>query len=614
MGSNVNTSQQRFPQTDSQHGFSVEGKLVYVSVTNKQLGILLAILLPLLMIFWLAVQLESYRVKRSMATQLNAKSDELDRQLSQYAVVPRLLANHPDIAAALKQSDNATKERANRVLLKAQVDSKAAFAFLLDRSGTTIAASNYQNEVSFVGRNYGFRPYFKGALDGQETTFFAVGATTGIPGYFVANPVMNDSGVIGVLVAKFDLNGLLDSWLLPPFSWLAIDEFGVVILSTDTDFLYAPTEPVSEDTLLTVKEDRRYKILETALFNKRGNDVVAYRNESDTRSYLMIQNSLSIESWTLRYMLERKHLWYRAMLYMLALASVGVITFLVYRNSRAQSNLVAAEQRHALHLEAQVEERTQELRSTQEALIRESNFAMLGRMSGAINHEINQPLASLRLNLASLRNLFEQKTPDMNALKQIVIDSDRTTKRIGRVVTTLRSLSAQRRVDRSLLNVSKLVEDVAETVRRERPALSNYLSISCACEAAMLKGNEILLTQALLNLLYNGFDAVLGVENPMVDFVVNLNDEHVTFHIADNGPGVPADIRDNLFKPFVSDKQSTSGMGLGLTLAELIAKEHDGELTYRPGESNGSVFTLRIPVGLVPEPPVDISDKSAAND
>jgi len=247
-----------------------------------------------------------------------------------------------------------------------------------------------------------------------------------------------------------------------------------------------------------------------------------------------------------------------------------------------------------------VQQRTEELRATQQELISESNFSMLGRMSGAINHEINQPLATLRLNLASLRNIIEKPDADPAEVRQIVLDSDRTTKRIGRVITTLRNLTVQRSAEHTQVNLDRLVAEVVETVQRERPALSQSLSVRIAEGMKAIAGNDILLQQAMLNLLYNAFDAVIDTPTPSVQLSVDMlqGKDNVAIEVSDNGCGVSEAIVANLFKPFVSDNTRKSGLGLGLTLVELIAKEHNGQLSYKPGIEDskaGSIFTLTLP-------------------
>lgn len=563
---------------------------------NNRITTILVPLVGLALLLWLAVSFEELRLTKSMQSQLQGKVDELDRQLGQLAVLPRVLAEHPDITGALKKPSALVLDQANVALQNAQINSGSSFAFIMDTTGTTIAASNYQDALSFVGINYGFRPYFQGAISGDEATFFAVGATTGIPGYFVANSIKHNGTIVGVVVVKSELSGLLDSWQLSPYQWLAVDELGVVILSTSSEYLYTTTVDLNDDSIDVIKADRRYVPADHAKFVINSPERLAYRGTSGNQTFLVQRRKLDIESWELQLVIDRWRLWLNALLYVSAIGAIIGIAALGYRNIRAQKRLAAVEQRHMLELEAEVEQRTAELRSAQEALISESNFAMLGRMSGAINHEINQPLASLRLNLATLRSLFDRPEPDMDELRQIVVESDRTTKRIGRVVTTLRSLSGQQSTDHSELDVSRLIGDVVETVKRERPAMSKFLALKSETGKLSLRGNDVLLQQALLNLLYNAFDAVLDESAPFVTIGAEAIDETIVFNVEDNGCGVQPELETSLFKPFVSDKKRTTGLGLGLTLAELIADDHAGQLGYSPKMPKGSTFTLTIPI------------------
>lgn len=565
---------------------------------NSRLFTTSATLLGLGLLLWLAVWFEELRLTNTMQSQLQGKTDELDRQLSQLAVVPRLLAKHPVINTALVAPSTNTVAQANVALHNAQVASGSSFAFIMDTQGTTVAASNFQDSISFVGINYGFRPYFKGAISSDEATFFAVGATTGVPGYFIANPIKHNGEIVGVVVVKSELAGLLDSWQQLPYHWLAVDELGVVILSTSSKYLYTSTSILDENAKSLIDSDRRYVPIEHASFEVESSSRISYRSKSKDQSFLVQRRPLSTENWELQLILEQWRVLLNALLYVLAIGAAGIMAALGYRNFRTQKRLAAAEQRHALQLEVEVEQRTAELRSAQQALISESNFAMLGRMSGAINHEINQPLTSLRLNLATLRSLFDKPEPDINELRKIVVDSDRTTKRIGRVVTTLRSLSVQQQTDHTDLDVTRLVDDVVETIRRERPAASQTLHLKIDRVGHSVRGNAVLLQQALLNLLYNAFDSVLDESEPSVVVDVQASTEFIEFNIVDNGCGVKTELQTSLFKPFVSDSKRTTGMGLGLTLAELIADDHEGQLVYSPRETKGSIFILKIPAGI----------------
>jgi len=532
-----------------------------------------------------------------MQVQLDSKTAELDRQLDRLAVLPRVLSAHPDVIQVLQQTTQTSLVNANQSLLQAQISSRASFAFVMDTSGTTVASSNFMDEISFVGKNYGFRPYFQRAMESEQATFFAVGATTGIPGYFVAHAVRHNNELKGVVVVKTDLAGLFDAWRLAPYEWVALDEFGVAILSTKNDFLYSATRELSDSERRRIDNDRRYVPAVSSQFNI--NPVDQATSHQGDQSWFVQGRDLAAEKWQLFLVIEQYWIWLRALYYVLALGSVLTIIALIYRNLLIQKRLTATEHRHAHDLEIEVEERTKQLRATQEELIAESNFAVLGRMSAAINHEVNQPLASLRLNLASLRKVLDQPNSDPVEIRQIVIDSDRTTKRIGRVVTTLRSLAGSKKTEFTKLRVEKLIADVVETVQRERPEMSKALEVSGSDTRVEVLGDEILLQQLLLNLLYNAFDAVLTVDNPIVSLKVLQQQCKVSIDIADNGRGVSEAVKSTLFKPFSSDKSKASGLGLGLTLAKMIADEHKASLNYHPvkkafPQSSGSVFTFTM--------------------
>jgi len=131
--------------------------------------------------------------------------------------------------------------------------------------------------------------------------------------------------------------------------------------------------------------------------------------------------------------------------------------------------------------------------------------------------------------------------------------------------------------------------------------MSRYLEVSISADSTLVYGNEVLLQQAVLNLLYNAFDAVLHERSPAVILELNGSRESVVISVTDSGAGVSDDMIDRLFQPFESSLQKTSGMGLGLALARQIVEDHGGKISYQPPladerlVSSGSVFVISIP-------------------
>lgn len=553
----------------------------------------------------LAWQFEYWRVSRLQHSRLALQADDLDRRLPQLAVLPRLLSADPRLHAALAANDDETVALANRTLARAQRESAVDFAFLMDTTGVTVAASNWRDEVSFVGRNYQFRPYFSGALAGRRSTFFAVGATTGVPGYFIADSVRNGDEVIGVVVVKLELDQLLNSWQADQYTSLLHDELGVVILATDPELLYTPARELTASELSAIADDRRYQVnhqsqlLPVTRFNWYRNGWHWRRDDQSLRRYVAIDRELASEPWTLRHLVPLGTITLTAAWYLFALLAIAALAVLGRRSYRQQRLLAQTQQRNAEQLEAEVQARTRELESAQQALIAEANFAMLGRMSAAINHEINQPLASLTFNLATLRKLIDSPDARAEDIRDTVVDSDRTTKRISRVIDTLRSVARQRNSHFAAVEIGRVLSDVVLIVRRERPVASKALQearLESLLEQRDLRinGNEILLQQAFLNLLYNAFDATLQLDDPQVSLQIETDGHQVQILVCDNGAGVAAEEAEQLFEPFHTDPGRSSGLGLGLTLARQIVEDHGGTISYRPGSTDGSIFSVSL--------------------
>ena len=116
-----------------------------------------------------------------------------------------------------------------------------------------------------------------------------------------------------------------------------------------------------------------------------------------------------------------------------------------------------------------------------------------------------------------------------------------------------------------------------------------------------MHGSAVLIQQAVLNLLYNAFDAVLRVQKPSVALELSRHQDNIVITVTDNGIGVSEDMIDRLFQPFESSLQKTSGMGLGLALAKQIVNDHGGHIAYQAPaaqaqlDPSGSVFIISMP-------------------
>src|SRR5947207_13376769 len=127
-------------------------------------------------------------LRQTNAQRLEFFATTLESALGKYEYLPFMLSLERDVGALLREPGNTRLALdVDAYLQVLQEQSRVAVIYLLDAKGDTLAASNYRDPSTFVGQNYAFRPYFRDAIVGRSGRFYAVGATTGEPGYFLSH-------------------------------------------------------------------------------------------------------------------------------------------------------------------------------------------------------------------------------------------------------------------------------------------------------------------------------------------------------------------------------------------------------------------------------------------
>ena len=290
---------------------------------------------------------------------------------TRFEYLPHAIAQHQDVLAVLTApKDAAARDRANRFL--AGVAQRAALSalYVMDERGSTLAASNWDSLTSFVGHSYRDRPYFVDARNGRTGTFYGVGLTTGVPGYFIAAPVRQEGkGILGVVAAKVSLESIEAAWSLQRDPILLHDARGIVFLGNVPDWQYRRTRPLTVMELEWLRyfkqygERNHFEPVPWTLDRGGGNSGVLMHSTSGPRprSFLAIEEQLPEFGWTLTVtadhrpiVVARRIAWALTALALLALLLGG----LVWRQRERRF----AEQRQARHeLEVRVHERTREL-------------------------------------------------------------------------------------------------------------------------------------------------------------------------------------------------------------------------------------------------------------
>lgn len=477
--------------------------------------------------------------------------------------------------------------------------------YLMDEDGITISASNYRDIGSFVGQNYAFRPYFQTALAGEQGRFYAIGATTGLPGYFIANVVL-DSGAepTGVVAIKIDFSDLQESWRNSGEQVLLANEDGVVLLSSNPDWQYSVLNPLTQQQQDKIRLARQFpgQTLDPLGWTELPGDQVRI---SGARRLHLAATDLP-HGWSLHYFASDDRAvarsWLVTALFVL-LAGLAFIFFQIQRARRVSLALARSEQEEAMLREAnerlavEVEDRKtaeRRLKRTQGELERASRLAALGQLSASVTHELGQPIAAMRNHLVAA---------EIGASGQSTL-----TRKIGNLVDRMEGITRQLRFfarseseafgDVELCNsVNAALALVAPNIERGKVKIS----LDTPNDPVLIRGIALRVEQVITNLLRNAIDATEATEEPEIHINVSVSDDVAALEIQDNGHGLGGATLAELQEPFVTTKESGRGMGLGLAISASIVKDHNGTITARNRDGGGTVFRVTFPMALKPE-------------
>ena len=180
--------------------------------------------------------------------------------LNKYEFLPLAVAQSDAVAQLLEQPSADKVTQINAYLVDMNHRAGAFAVYVLDDKGTTLASSNWQDRSSYVGVNYGFRPYFKNAIAGGIGRFYGIGFSTFEAGYFISQPVQRDGRIIGIVAAKVNLDWIEQSWRTPGAGeqiWVK-DANGVIILATTPAFKFKTLAPLSPDAKKDISEQRQF--------------------------------------------------------------------------------------------------------------------------------------------------------------------------------------------------------------------------------------------------------------------------------------------------------------------------------------------------------------------
>ncbi len=203
------------------------------------------------------------RLYQNGQQQLDLHTANLRGQLEKYEPLPELLAANKWLVELVDDPKDEDRVNAlNRYLETANSISGASDTYLMDPSGLTIAASNWNSERPFIGRNFSYRPYFQEAMKGKLGRYFALGTTSNKRGFYFAYPIRKSQRIIGAVVVKLSLSAMEEDWGRSGNEYIVTDPDGVVFLTTKKEWRFKILRSVSDEVKERIKKSRRYTGME----------------------------------------------------------------------------------------------------------------------------------------------------------------------------------------------------------------------------------------------------------------------------------------------------------------------------------------------------------------
>jgi len=238
------------------------------------------------------------------------------------------------------------------------------------------------------------------------------------------------------------------------------------------------------------------------------------------------------------------------------------------------------------------ERRIQEMHSE---LVHFSRLSAVGTMASALAHELNQPLTAVANYLEAGRDLLDAPAPETRAiLREALSEAAVQAVRAGEIVRKLRSYVARGEVEVRPVQLAQVVEDAVALSKASRERGDIPVTVEQAADIRRVMADPIQIQQVIINLIRNALEAM--ADRPEARIVIRvMQDEDpglVSIEVCDNGPGLSAEMKETLFKPFATTK--AQGMGLGLSICQTIVEAHGGTIRAIASSQGGTCFRFTL--------------------
>ena len=246
----------------------------------------------------------------------------------------------------------------------------------------------------------------------------------------------------------------------------------------------------------------------------------------------------------------------------------------------------------------QTEARLQEL---QTELIHISRLSAMGEMASALAHDLNQPLSAIANYMRGLSRMLETSVDERSAtMRDAMGKAAEQALRAGEIIRRLRDFVSRGESERRVESLSKLVEEASALALVGVKEQGVRVRFQLDPRADRVLADKVQIQQVLLNLMRNAIEAMAEVKRrELLVATETIGDGMIAVAVEDTGPGISAEIANQLFQPFVTTKQH--GMGVGLSISKTIIEAHGGRIWVEPTAGGGTTFRFTLRAATAPE-------------
>lgn len=578
---------------------------------------------------WVAFEVALSGALRSAGEQADRRLVLFERTLQaiidRFHYLPSNIALAAEIRDVLAEPANAERrEAANGFLSRLNDTAGAGELFVMDTAGRVIAASNWWAYDSFVGENLSYRPYFEEAMADGEAKFYAVGAVTGVAGYFLARRIEASEGPLGVAVTKINLGEIEANWWRSGELIGIVDVNNVTILSTRPDWRYRPLSPLAPGDYARIEPQLRYgpqgagdRPVAADIWPSRGTSFayIAGDDEDTTGIFMVDELRLPAHQWRIISFTPTGPLfrgaWIAAVAAGLAMAALVLIAALLWQRRKLVAQRLAEHER----LEQRVAERTEDLyitnealreeiaeriraekaeREVQDQLVQAAKLASLGQALAGVAHEVSQPVAALTTHLASAKLLAAQRQD--KEVGAVLGTMDKVVDRLAALTGHLKTFARKQTAAPIEANIGTVITNALDLVDHKLRQVGIDVEYRRPSQSLDVAGNPIHLEQVLINLLANAADAMAGQKVRVLSIGVRQRGGKVEIAVSDTGVGIPPEALASIFDPFYSTKGPGEGLGLGLSISYGLVRDLGGTITATSPAGRGATFTVTLPL------------------